>query len=61
VKLRVFVESVFSGNTTDGKLAFVRFVTPALAQATQNGQRQRHFSMSQSDKDVEKYCVPLSY
>jgi hypothetical protein len=40
------------------KLDFVHFVTPALAPASQNGQSQRHFSMSSLDNDVEKYQAP---
>jgi hypothetical protein len=31
---------------------------PALAPASQNGQSQRHFSMSSLDNDVEKYQAP---
>jgi len=40
------------------KLDFVLFVTQALAPASQKGQSQRHFPMSQSDKDIEKYQAP---
>jgi hypothetical protein len=43
---------------TPPKLDFVLFVKPALAPASQKGQSQRHFSMSQIDNDIEKYQAP---
>jgi hypothetical protein len=55
---RVILLPVFCKCPSLPYLDFVHFVMPAQAPASQNGQSQRHFSMSSLDNDVEKYQAP---